>query len=127
MAGHRVHTSRAWRFALAAVLAAAGTPGVAPTAAPQQPAPVFRAGVDLLTLDVTALDDDGRQVRDLEAGEFVVEVNGRERRVASVEYVPAAAPRRAGAAPPAAARDRFYSTNALPESRGRQVLMLVDQ
>ena len=56
-------------------------PASAPTAAPAPPTageqtPVFRAGVEVLPLDAVVLDHDGRQVTDLTAAEFRVEVDG---------------------------------------------------
>ena len=54
---------------------------------PPEQVPVFRAGVELLPLDAVVLDRDGRQVTDLTAAEFQVEVDGKPRRVATFEYV----------------------------------------
>ena len=64
--------------------------------APQQPQPpVFRAGIELVTLDVTALDSNGRQVIDLTTADFHVEIDGDRRQVTSAEYVRSADPLRA--------------------------------
>lgn len=41
-----------------------------------QAPPVFRAGIELATIDVTALDGNGRQVMALAAGESQVEIDG---------------------------------------------------
>ena len=49
--------------------------------------PVFRGGVDLLTVDATVVDREGRQIIDLKPAEFVVEVDGKARPVVSAEYV----------------------------------------
>ena len=63
---------------------------------PQQPQqPVFRAGIELVTLDVTALDSNGRQVTDLTTADFQVEIDGDRRQVTSAEYVRSADPLRA--------------------------------
>ncbi len=43
------------------------------------PQSVFRAGIELVSVDVTALDTNGRQVTDLAATDFVVEVDGDQR------------------------------------------------
>lgn len=50
--------------------------------------PVFRTGVELLTVDVTVVDADGRQVTDLSPAEFSVEIEGDPRAVVSADYVP---------------------------------------
>ena len=42
--------------------------------------PVFRAGIEVLPLDVVVLDRDGRQVTDLTSAEFQVEVDGSRAR-----------------------------------------------
>lgn len=41
-------------------------------APPAPPQPVFRAGVELVSVDVTALDTNGRQVTDLAAADYDV-------------------------------------------------------
>jgi VWFA-related protein len=108
-----------------------------PPAQPVAPAarqPVFRTGIDLLTVDATVVDRDGRQVADLSTTEFEVSVDGERRPVVSAEYikmvddtpVPIGTPRR----PPAAKPDpdaAFYSTNARAMMPGRLILLLVDQ
>jgi hypothetical protein len=43
-----------------------------------QPQPIFRGGVDLVTLDVTVVDNDGKPVRGLKPSDFVgVTLEGR--------------------------------------------------
>ena len=100
-------------------MAAAGT-----FAAPQGQAPqrTFRSGVDLVTLDVTVSDRDGRPLRDLAAADFVVTVDGRPRRVVSAQFV--------ATAPPAVAASSLapahYSSN-VSAARGRLLALIVDQ
>ena len=53
----------------------------APAPAPADQPPVFRAGVEVLPIDVTVLDREGRQVTDLTTAEFQVEVDGKARKV----------------------------------------------
>ena len=97
--------------------------------APQQP--VFRGGIEILTVDVTAIDNNtGRQVVDLTATDFIVEVDGNARTVASAEYVRSVdhlrvvgAPRKAAAAPD----ETFFSSNAKGAPSGRLIVLLVDQ
>lgn len=100
--------------------------------APQPPAtqPVFRAGVELVSVDVTALDANGRQVIDLAAGEFLVEVDGDPRQVVSAEYVRSVDPMRVIGAPrtvAAAPDETFFSSNAKGAPSGRLIMLLIDQ
>ena len=52
----------------------------------QQP-PRFQSGVEVVTVDVTVVDGDGRPILDLQPRDFVVEVDGLRRRVISAEWV----------------------------------------
>ena len=53
--------------------------------APQNPQqPVFRAGVDVITLDVSVLDKDRRPVRGLKPEDFTVVENGKTQRIVTV-------------------------------------------
>jgi hypothetical protein len=47
----------------------------------------FRSGVDLITVDVTALDARGVPVEDLRADDFTVKVDGKARRVVAADLV----------------------------------------
>ena len=110
-----------------AVLALSAVTGAAQ--APQQP--VFRAGIEILTVDVTAIDNStGRQVTDLAATDFVVEVDGDARQVASSEYVRSVDRLRVVGAPrPAAvgADETYFSSNSKGAPSGRLIVILVDQ
>ena len=53
--------------------------------APQ--APVFRSSVEVLEVDVSVVDGQGKPVADVQAGEFAVTVDGQPRRVVSSEYI----------------------------------------
>jgi VWFA-related protein len=113
---------------LTAVLAAGS---VAPARSVQpQPSPVFRGGIDLLTIDVMALDGEGRPVTDLTPAEFTAEVDGRPRPVIAADYVRLVDPGRpVGVSRPvdSAAEESFFSANTRPQARGRQILFLIDQ
>ncbi len=77
-------------------VARAGPSSPVPSPKSQQPQqPVFRAGIELVTVDVTALDSNGRQVTDLTAADFQVDIDGDRRQVTSAEYVRSADPLRA--------------------------------
>ena len=59
----------------------------------QQQTPVFRAGVDLLRVDVQVVDNDGDPDPSLRLEDFEVAIDGRPRRVVSAELVRYSAPR----------------------------------
>ncbi len=93
---------------------------------PQAPAqPSFRAGVELIQVDVSVLDGDRRPVRGLTAADFVVTENGQTRPVEAFAEVHLPGPDMTSAdwtrevAPDVA-------TNQLPET-GRLVMVMFDQ
>lgn len=104
-----------------------------PAGQPAQQPPIFRGGVELLTVDATVLDRDGRQITDLKASEFTVEVDGDPRPIVSAEYIkavddtPIPVGARRAAAPAASPDEAFFSTNARDATAGRVILLLVDQ
>ena len=49
--------------------------------------PVFRSGVELVTVDVTVVDDVGSPIENLSVESFDVRVDGEPRRVVSADYV----------------------------------------
>lgn len=83
--------------------------------------PTFRATVDLVPVDVSVLDASGRPIPELTAGDFVLKVDGRPRRVASVQYI---ASTRNTVVP--ASHEAAYSSNAA-SSGGRMIMLAVDQ
>jgi len=91
---------------------------------PPAQGPTFRTGIDLIAVDVSVTDDDGRPVEDLFAPEFTVEIDGEERRVVSAELVTVdvEAARREADDP----FETLYTTNLRP-SNGRQIIIAVDQ
>ena len=99
--------------------------------APQPPAqqPVFRAGIELVTVDVTALDSNGRQVIDLTPADFQVEIDGDRRQVTAAEYVRSADPLRVIGTPAKVVvpDETFSSSNAKGAPSGRLIMILVDQ
>ena len=134
----------AWLLPLTAAAQATPAQPPAQTPAPQTPTaqappapadpqtPVFRAGVDLIPVDVTVVDGQGRQVKDLAVAEFQVEINGKPRRLVSAEYValtsplpttPRPAPARFAGVP----EREFYTSNLGGGPRGRSIMLLVDQ
>jgi len=117
---------------IASALPASAQAPQAPPApqAPQAPkAPVFRAGVELVSVDITALDGNGRQVTDLTAAELAVEIDGDRRQVSTVEYVRSADPLRVIGAPRKVdvPDETFSSSNAKGAPSGRLIVLLIDQ
>ncbi len=91
-----------------------------------QQAPVFKSGVDLVALDVTVVDKDGRPVEGLKAGDFVVTLNGKPGVVRQMDYLTyGSAP---GSEVTIAAPSREASNtapSAASASRGGRVVMIV--
>ena len=83
----------------------------------------FRAGVDLITVDVAAVDAKGRPVEDLRPGDFVVKVDGKPRSVVSAEFIKIDRGQPAKTVRPT---DALISTNAAPEN-ARRIVLAVDQ
>jgi VWFA-related protein len=52
----------------------------------QQPAPSFRAGIDIITLEAAVLDGDGKPISDLTIADFNVTVGGKPRRVREARF-----------------------------------------
>jgi VWFA-related protein len=96
---------------------------------PKPQVPVFRAGVELVSVDITALDSNGRQVTDLTAAELAVEIDGDKRQVSTVEYIRSADPLRVIGAPRKVEvpDETFSSSNAKGAPSGRLIVLLVDQ
>src|SRR5678816_1056411 len=68
---------------VAATLAAQEQSG----AGTQAQQPTFRTGVDVITVDVGAVDSRGQPVIDLHAPEFTVKIDGQPRRVITADLV----------------------------------------
>ena len=73
---------------------------VAGAAQQTQPPQTFRSGVDLILIEATVLDKDGKPIGDLRAKDFSIKLGGKTRTVAAAEYISAG--RAAAAATPAA-------------------------
>jgi VWFA-related protein len=74
------------------LLASLATCAVVSTGAQQAPQTTFKSGVDLILIEATALDKDGRPIADLQARDFSVKIGGKARTVAAIEYIPAGKP-----------------------------------
>jgi len=88
--------------------------------------PTFRAGVDLIEVDVSVVDDNGRPLADLRAPEFAVTIDGAPRKVVSAQFIslrPSPVERqRADQVPP----DVFFSSNT-DRAPVRLIVMAVDR
>jgi VWFA-related protein len=87
------------------------------------PKPSFQASVEVTSLDVTVVDDHGKPFANLTPDDFVVRIDGGQRRVVSAEWIPLSAPEPAAPAPPP---PDGYSTND-SATGGRLIVIGVDQ
>jgi VWFA-related protein len=99
----------------------------APAQAPPQPGQPFESRAEIVLVDVTVIDGDGRQVADLQAEDFALDVAGRPRPVRSAQYVAVAAPPAPGTAAAAAAARQASSTSNVGTPSGRLLLLIVDE
>jgi VWFA-related protein len=83
--------------------------------------PIFRARVDLVTVDATVVGPDGRAADHLDAGDFALKVDGETRRIVSAQYVAFGRPEST-----ATLRDvQHFTSNEVDE--GRLIVIAVDQ
>lgn len=109
-----------------AAKASAATAGAAPGTQTDQPAATFKAGVELVTVDVSVSDKNGQPVRDLLAHDFTVKVDGKLRRVVSAQHVQFDAEAARRAAAQHAGEESFFTSNIGPPE-GRMIILAVDQ
>lgn len=106
--------------ALIAMCALVGVAGV-PAQEAQRPAPTFRSGIDLVTVDVTVLSRGGDPVTELSVDDFTVLVDGKPRPIVSARLVEAGSPPVSPAQPAAA------PTTASDAAQRRWILLVVDR
>jgi VWFA-related protein len=80
----------------------------------------FKAGTELVAVEVSVLDGNGDPVPDLGAGDFTVQVGGRRRTITTVQFI------RTEPGPPPAPREVNVSSNQRVSS-GRLLLLVVDE
>ena len=95
---------------------------VAGQSAAAQDSPRFRAGVDLVPIDVTVVDQQGRPVRDLAPEDFKVTIDGAVRRVQSAEWISLIPSQPQPEAPPV----EGFRSNA-QATGGRLIVLAIDQ
>src|SRR5688572_4353337 len=83
----------------------------------------FRGGVDLITVDVSAVDSKGRPIEGLKAGDFVVKVDGKPRPIVSAELIKV---ERGKPAAPATPANALISSNDMSRN-ARRIIVAVDQ
>ncbi len=74
-------------IACLAMISAQAEQSPGPPQAPARPTPVIRLGVDLVRVDATVTDGQGRHVPDLTAGDFEVLQDGKPQTISLVNYV----------------------------------------
>lgn len=105
--------------------ATAAWPLAARQQVPAQP-PQFRAGVEVMRVELTVLDRRTREpIRGLTAGDFVVKVNGQPQEVVAFSEVVMPAPDRTVAAWTRES-PRDVATNAAPAGEQRLILIVMD-
>lgn len=104
--------------AFAAVL---GLALLAAQAQDQQPKPTFKSAVDLVPVDVSVLDKNGKPVSDLAAGDFTLTVDGKPRRAVSAQFI--SVDRAVARVPPS--KPMEYNSNTSAQG-GRLVMIAVD-
>ena len=103
-----------------AILCLGATAGLAAAQEPQPPRATFKSAVDLVQVDVSVVDRDGRPISNLTGQDFTLSVDGRPRRIASAQFISIAST--AETAPPRAVE---YSSNA-GAAGGRLIMLVVD-
>ena len=117
-------TTRTRATAVMAVLLTLLPSGLLAQQAPQRP--TFRAGIDLVEIDVSVVNDRGDPVVDLRPPEFTVTVDGQPRRVVTAEFIDLRAETPEGAPASTDAGEGFYSSNT-EATRGRLVVLMIDR
>jgi VWFA-related protein len=93
---------------------------------PQPQQPVFTSRVDLIALDVTVVDKDGKPITGLKAGDFAVKINGKTGSVKQLDYETfGSAP---GSEVAVASREVSNQTAAAVQASrgGRVIVLLID-
>ena len=119
-----MHTRRAPLVSVLVVLCAGvlGLSALAQTPAPQTPPLTFRSGREVLTIDTSVRDANGRPVTDLQPADFTVRIDGEPRRVLTARPFGSDASRAATEAAPVARFIRNVDT-----SPGRIVVFAIDR
>ena len=102
---------------------AIGLPIVGLTIEAQQlPKPAFETGIELISVDVHVVDKNGKPIVDLKPDEFEIDIAGRRRKIASLQFVSYDAP----AAPGLKTRPTTTESGPAPRPR-RMYVLAVDE
>ena len=114
-------TRRLWPVAIALFVAAVATGEAAPQG------PTFRAGADVIAVEVQVVASNGQPLVGLTADKFEVSINRRRRKVVSAEVVRVDAARLAGPAAAPASIAPAVMTAAAPNQPGRTFMLIIDE
>src|SRR5262249_40928925 len=89
--------------------------------------PTFKAGVQLVRLDVSVLDDKRQPVRGLQASDFTVLEDGQSRPIRSFQAVDLAASTATAAPPVAPIPAHEVATNRMGDDTSRLIFILMDR
>ena len=89
---------------------------------PQPPRPSFETKAELVLVDVNVVDRDSKPVATLTPDDFIIEVNGQPRSIASIQYISTAPTN----VTPATPREAGSSSNETATT-GRLLLFVVDE
>ncbi|HEY7515994.1 MAG TPA: hypothetical protein VIC87_16010, partial [Vicinamibacteria bacterium] len=93
---------------------------------PKVETPVFTVGVDVVAVDVNVVDERGNPYRGLGPEDFTVTVDGKPRRLVTVEYIDLSPDARQERLRPPPPKELEYSTNEGFVS-GRLVVLVIDR
>ena len=108
--------------ALPVALVAAAAMAAVGVSAQQPPPPRFSSSIEVTSIDVAVIDDRGRPVENLAPADFIVRVDGKDRRVVSAEWVPLVTEAKGTTA----FAPEGYTTNE-NATGGRLIVIAVDQ
>jgi VWFA-related protein len=88
----------------------------------QRPALTFKTSVDLVAVDVTVIDRDGRPARDLTPADFVLTVDGKPRQLVAAQFIS----QTSEITPAEPSPSDAFGTNAAT-APGRLIMLVIDQ
>ena len=111
-----------------ALAVAGGLVAAAQQQQPQRPRPrpTFTSAVDVVSVDVNAVDKDGHPVADLDAADFTLTVDGHPRKLASAQFISQTTPVADAASPQPALPSQEYTANVGAQV-GRLIVLVADR
>lgn len=122
MSTRRRHLGHLGVLGVLCILCAPAVAG-AQSATPPQEQPRFRASVEVTSLDISVVDDKGKPIQGLTPADFIVRIDGAQRKVISAEWVSLVGD---STAPPPPSAPDGYSTNE-SSTGGRLIVLAVDE